>query len=332
MKNLRTPIVETAEYSSGATKSIDVELRGYVTQIDVMIKLNITADSTATPKSDDTLLRAVKSLKFTSSGATDFFSVRDLREAWWLSYIKTQGRVYADTLSAGAMSATDKYIQFTIHPGSNFGNAYDLTRCIPLRGLSNVQFQVTWGSDSDLGTGYTINSGELSIVVYTKFLEKGESEADAFKGLSYIMRPRYTPVLYQPGSATYASYGFSQNIPTGAYVRDIFLLVLSSGDVRSNADVTQFQIADNLGNVPLKVDNFTQYVRSTAQRFYLHEVNAGVVMVPLKDISGKDFGLDLVGANLGDWKIEFTTAATNGKIHTVYEQADLIDIDPTVVG
>ena len=332
MKTLRTPITETASYSSGETSSIDVRLKGYVTQIDVLITLNITADSSAAPESDDTLLRAVKSMKFTSSGSPDFYSIRDLREGWWLSYIKSQGQAYADTLDAGTMSATDKYIQFSIHPGSNFGNPYDMSRCIPLRDLSNVQFQVTWGSDSDLGTGYTINSGNLAIVVYTNYLEKGESEADAFKPLNYLMRPRYVPVLYEPGSATYDSYGFSQNILTGAYVRDVALMVLSSGDVRSNTDVTAFQVADNLGHTPLKVTNFTQYVRETQQRYYLPATNAGIVMVPFKSISGKDYGLNMVGASLGDWKIEFTTGAASGHIHALYEMADLINIDPTVVG
>ena len=332
MKTLRTPIVETADFSANTTQSIDVRLKGYVTQIDVLITLNITADSTAAPNSDDTLLRVADALKFTSSGSPDFYSIRDLREGWWLSYIKSQGQAYADTLGSGAAGAANKYIQFSIHPGSNFGNPYDVSRCIPLRGLSNVQFQITWGSASDLGTGYTINSGSLALVVYTQYLEKGESEADAFKALNYLMRPRYVPVLYEPGAATYASYGFSQNILTGAYVRDVALMVLSSADIRSNADVTAFQVADNLGNIPLKVTNFTQYVRETQQRYYLPATNAGIVIVPFKNVTGKEYGLNMVGANLGDQKLEFTTEAASGHIHAVYEMADLINIDPTVVG
>ena len=332
MKPLRTPIVETAAYSPSTTQSIDVRLKGYITQIDVLITLNITASSSATPKSDDTLLRIADALKFTSSGSPDFYSVRDLREGWWISYIKSQGQAYADVLASGYAAAADKYIQFTIHPGSNFGNAWDLSRNVPLRGLSNVQFQITWGTASDLGTGYTINSGNLAIVVYTQYLEKGESEADAFRPLNYLMRPRYVPVLYEPGAATYASYGFSQNVLTGAYVRDVSLIVLSSGDLRSNADVTAFQVADNLGNTPLKATNFTQYVRQTQQRYYLPATNAGIVRIPFKDVTQRDYGLNMVGAGLGDWMIQFTTGAASGHVHAVYEMADLINIDPTVVG
>jgi len=331
MRNLATPIVDTAAYAAGQTKSIDVNLTGYVTQIDVDITLNVTAATTVTPKSDDQALRIIKSLKFTASNvAKDFISFRDGREAYWLSYLKSQGQAHADSLpSAG--STDDVNIQFSLHPGSNFGNLYDLSRVIPLRGLSNVQMQITWGSASDLGTGYTVNSGSMAITVYHVVLEKGESEKDAFKGLDHLMVPRYIPVEYSI-DATYSSFGFSKNIPTGAYIRDVMLIVLDSSDLRSNSDVSAVQISTNTGETRFKQLDWVRWLRNVRQRLYLPSALTGVGIIFFKDITGKDYGLDMVGASLGDWTIDFTTAASGGKIKAVYEAADLVPIDPTEVG
>jgi len=321
MKNLSTPIVSTADYAASQTKSIDVNLTGYVTQIDVDITLNVTAATSVTPKGDDQALRIIKSLKFTASNvAKDFISFRDGREAYWLSYLKSQGQAHADTLpSAG--STDDVNIQFSLHPGSNFGNLYDLSRVIPLRGLSNVQMQITWGSASDLGTGYTVNSGSMAITVYHAILEKGESERDAFAGLDHLMVPRYIPVEYSIDAA-YSSFGFSN--------------VLDSSDLRSNSDVSAVQVSTNTGETRFKQLDWVRWLRNVRQRLYLPSALTGVGIVFFKDITGKDYGLDMVGASLGDWTIDFTTAASGGasggKIKAVYEAADLVPIDPTEVG
>ena len=330
MKNLVTPITQTASYSANQTASIDVNLSGYVTQIDVDITLNVTAGTSVTPYSDDEALRIIKALKFTASNAKDFISFRDGREAYWLSYLKSQGQAQADSLPSPG-STDDVVIQFSIHPGGNFGNPFDKSRVIPLRGLSNVQMQITWGSASDLGTGYTVNSGSMAITVYHAILEKGESEKEAFEGLDHLMVPRYIPVEYSI-DAVYSSYGFSKNVPTGAYIRDAMIMVLNSSDVRSNSDVSAVRVATNTGEMRWKQDDFARWLRAVRQQLYLPAALTGVGMIFFRDITGKPYGLDMVGASLGDWTLDFTTAASDGKIKVIYEGADLVPVDVTEVG
>jgi len=330
MRPLTTPIVDKAAYGSGETKQIEINVPGYITQVDVDISLNVTAASSVTPKSDDELLRVIKSLKLTASGAPDFISFRDGREAWWLSYLKSEGQAYADSApSAGATE--DVVIQFSIHPGRVFSDPFDKTRIIPMRGLTNVVMEVQWGSDSDLGTGFTINSGEMKITVYHLVLDKGEREDEAFPGVDHLMRPRYLPVTYSI-DGVYASYGFSQNIPTGAYIRDVMLLILNSSDLRTNTDVSQFNVSDNKGETRIKHDDWVRYLRRLRQQLKLPAALTGVGMVFFKEIEGKEYGLNMVGASLGDYTINFTTTATGGYIHALYEAADMISIDPTEVG
>jgi len=334
MKPLITAIEETALFSAGNTRVIDVRLAGYVTQIDVDITLNVTPATSVTPFGDDEPLRIIKALKFTASNSKDFISFRDGREAWWMSYIKSQGQATTAALPAAGAGATDVVVQFSIHPGGIFGaGVKDVTRVIPLRNLSNVEMQITWGTNADLGTGFTTNADdtEMAITIHRMVLQKGESEADAFAPSNFLMVPRYQPVEYVM-DAIMASYGFSQNILTGSYMRDVLLMVLSTADLRSNADVTQFNVSDNLGNTPQKWTSWARWLRVVRQKMYLPAALTGVGMLFFSDITNEDYGLDMVGANLGDWMLNFTTATATGTIHAVYEGADMVSIDPTEVG
>jgi len=340
MKPLRTVVAETAPFAAGQTKAIDVDVKGYLTQIDFRFTLNITAESPTTyaitGQAVDTLLRAVQSLKFTSSGSLDFYNVPHLRAGYYLAYLKSQGQAYCDsTLPTTSTAAADYVIEFSWHPGSNFSDPFDLSRCVPLRGLSNPQVQVTWGRDSDLGSGYTINSGSLQIIVYTQYLEKGESEADAFKDLPspHILRPRLIPVTYSTSGTAYTDYGWSQDIPTGAYIRDVMLMQTDTSSYeRVNTYVTGIAIRDNKGNTPFKEPSFASFTRMVAQKYYLPAAVTGVVIIPFKEITRKSYGLNMVGASKGDWTINFTTTTDDVTLYALYEAADMIDIDPTVVG
>jgi len=331
MHPLTESIVETADFAASQTKSIDINLKGYITQVDVDITLNVTAASSVTPNSDDEALRIIKGLKLTASNAKDFFSFRDGREAYWLCYLKSEGQAIADSLPTSGTS--DVTIQFSLHPGNFWSKPYDLTRCIPLRGLSNVQMQVTWGSDSDLGTGYTVNASDssMAITVHRQVLDKGEREDEAFGGVDHIIVPRYVPVVYSI-DGVYQSFGFSKNIQTGSRYRDVMLMVLSSSDVRSNSDVTAVQVSNNLGKTPFKQLSFARWLRQLRQRLRLPAALTGVGIIFFPDITSKDYGLDMVSASLGDWKLDFTTAAADGEIHALYEGADLVSVDATEIG
>jgi len=325
-----TPIVETADWAASKTKSINVRLTGYVTQIDVAVDLSVTAaTSTATTTTDDPY-KAMSALKFTASNAHDWISFTDGRQAYWLSYIKSQGNATVGSLPSAGSSGTVT-LQFSVHPGNYFGKTDDLTRVIPLAGKTNVQFQVTWGAASAIGTGYTITDASLSIVVHRMILKEGESEADAFAPAKYMLVPRYIPVTYSI-DGTYSNYTFIKNIPTGAYIRDVFLMVVDSSDVRSNSDVTKIQVSDNKGNTPVKWDSWTKLVNFIRSRFYLPSAPAGIGLLQFRDIEGKDYGLDMTAASEGDWKLEMSTGASGGKIYCIYEGADMVNINPTVVG
>jgi len=325
-----TSITETAAWVASRTRSIDVLLTGYVTQIDVIIDLTVSAASSAASLAIDAPYNCMTSLKFTASNWKDWMTYIDGRQAYWDCYLKSQGNAVEGTLPTAGESDTVT-MQFSMHPGSNFGNRYDLTRCIPLRGRSNVQMKVTWGASTSIGTGYTITDGELSIVVHRMVLGEGQSEKAAFAPLDNLMVPRYIPVSYNI-DGTYANYTFSKNVPTGAYMRDLMLMICDSDGDRSNSDVTKLAVSDNKGNTPIEWDSWTNFVRAVRQQLYLPSTPTGVGMLFFKDVKGDPYGLNMVGANLGDWSIDMTTEAEDGDVYGIYEGADAVPIDPTEVG
>ncbi len=330
MRGVTESIVRTAAYTEGQTAAIDVDLSGYVTQIIVQVELELSAPSGAAAITDG-LLHMIRALKFTASNAKDWYSVREGIEGFYLAYVKSQGQCFLDAVT-GAEDETTRQVQWTIHPGVLFGRQFDVTRCIPLRGKSNVEMQITWGVPAThLGAGWTCTDGKMEIIVSRVILEKGESEADAFRPLDYMMVPRLVPVTHSI-DAIYPSFGFSRNIVTGGYLRDAGLITLDSAGDRSRVELNQLRVYRNDGTQPFVRRNWIAYEREVRARYYLPASIAGLGFINYKDVSGKDYGLNLVGASLGDWKLEWSTLLATGEIRELNEFADMESVDPTVVG
>lgn len=336
MQKLTETIVESAAYASGQTRTIDIDLAGYVTEIVFRFHLNVAQTSVASLVQDG-ILRMIRGLRFTASNVKDWYTIRDGREGYYLAYLKNQGHVYTSlaNLPAGMVVARDVECQFVFHPGVMPGNPFDITRCIPLRGKSNVQVEVDWGVPAThLGTGYSVSTDDsegLSVEVSRVVLEKGESEAEAFKPLDHIFVPRLLPVTHAV-DAIYAAFAFSRDILTGAYMRDVMLLVLDSSGDRSAAEVSQFRVVNNKGGIFHVRRSWAGFEREITGRYYLAALVTGLGIIDFRNITGKDYGLDMVQASKGDWMLEFSTAVADGEIRTLFEGADLESVDPTEIG
>jgi|GEM_PF-3568619 len=344
MEQKTETIVTTAPFNAGKTETILVRLAGYITEIVFRFGLNVAQTSEAAAVVDG-ILRMIDGLKFTASNVLDWYTIRDGREGFYLDYIKTQGSPYAGDiygttppdLPAGAQEARDVEVQFVFHPGIMPGNPFDLTRCIPLRGKSNVQVEVSWGTVlDDLGAGYSIDtaaSDGLSIEVSRVILEPGETERQAFAPLNHIFVPRLLPVTY-PIDAKYDAFSFSLDVLTGAYIRDVMFLVVDSAEIenRSSGELNQFRVRNNKGELYNVRRNWIGFEREIKRRYYLPAVKSGLAMLDFRGVKGKDYGLNMVQASKGDWMLEFSTARSGGEIWALYEAADLVSIDPTVIG
>jgi len=335
MEQKTETIVKSAPFNAGKTETIPIRLAGYITEVTFRIGLNVAQTSGAAAVIDG-ILRMIDGLKFTASNVLDWYTIRDGREGFYLDYLKSQGSPYASELDlpAGVKAARDVELQFVFHPGIMPGNPFDLTRCIPLRGKSNVQVEVTWGTVADdLGDGYSIDtaaSDGLSVEVSRLILEPGETERVAF-GLDHMFVPRLLPVTY-PIDAKYDAFAFSQDVLTGAYIRDAMFLVMDSAGDRSSDEITEFRVRNNKGELYNVRRSWIGFEREIKRRFYLPAVKSGLALIDFRGVRGKDYGLNMVQASKGDWMIEFSTARSGGEISTLYEAADLISVDPTVVG
>ena len=336
MEQKTETIVKSAPFTAGKTETIPIRLAGYITEVVFRIGLNVTQTSGAAAVIDG-ILRMIDGLKFTASNVLDWYTIRDGREGFYLDYLKSQGSPYASELdlAAGAVAARDVELQFVFHPGIMPGNPFDLTRCIPLRGKSNVQVEVTWGTVlDDLGAGYSIDadaSDGLSAEVSRLILEPGETEKAAFAPSDHMFVPRLLPVTY-PIDAEYGAFGFSQDVLTGAYIRDAMFLVMDENEDRSSDEIDEFRVRNNKGELYNVRRSWIGFEREIKRRFYLPAVKSGLALIDFRGVRGKDYGLNMVQASKGDWMIEFSTARSGGEIWTLYEAADLVSVDPTVVG
>lgn len=345
MQKLTESIVETAEWVPGQTRTIDIDLAGYITEIVFRINLNLTRASGAGAIVEDGIMRLIRGLRFTASNVKDWYTIRDGREGFYLSYLKLQGHVFHTAVAAypAEGEAGDVELQFVFHPGVLPGNMFDITRCVPLRGKSNVQVEIDWNTPAAdvLGAGWTVDAdiGGLEVDISRVVLEKGESEADAFAPLDHIFVPRLIPNIYDIGTNTWPGFAFSRDVPTGAYIRDVMLLIFhapAEGEnlgVRSDAEVTQFRVANNKGGLFHVRRNWLAYTREVAARYYLTAPVTGLGIVDFRNVTGKDYGLNMVQASKGDWMIDFTIPTNQeGEIRALYEGADLVSVDPTEVG
>ena len=317
MRFAQKTLDQTISFSASSRQVLNIPKQGFITHMDLLLHLNVTTDSGGATPREDALAKIINSLRIISAGAKTHLLIPDGRLLKYLNYYDYQGILREDDLPTSASVTSDVYALWRIHFGYDPREKFDLTVVLPTPELQNPQMIVEWGSTSDLGSGYTINSGEITVTLYQVLFEEGEDPSDLWTE-GYV-EPIWDATKIDI-SETKSDLGEQTAIPVGNVLVRALLLVVDSSDLRSDSEVDEVGvILPREGVIPFRVKWNTLVSRDYTD-YALPSKVTGVGMIDAEELGQVPFGLDLSEYDVGEILLGFTTIATGGDIYILYQQ------------
>ena len=311
------PTTSTVEFQANTKKGINLPKSGYITQLDLMLKLEVDTGGTVSAN-EDAMARLIQGITVSASGGQRFLDLTDGRQLYWLNYLKQEGEIMKETLVTTANQADQvQYMEMLLHWGYDWTNDYDPTIPIPTPRLDNPRLDITWGDADDLGTGYTIDTSntEMQVTVHELSLEPGETEAEKFpEGLISPRIEARTKTIDEIAS----NYGFERNVPVGDILYETLIMNLNSSGNRTDVDITGMEIKFPKQRRNPYERSWQALKASTRRKYRVPSTLTGVTLFPWEEITRRAVGIDLKMAQEGDVVMGFTTAVENGSLHLVH--------------
>ena len=305
---------EKIPFEANAFKVLKLPRVGFVTRIELLLRLNVTTDPNngGTPK-EDALARILKSVRIEVPGGDIFFGVPDGRLLKLRNIIQF-GKVHESDLPTAAGVTEDVYGKYIIHFGKNYTDPFDPTVVVPAEDIPDWQLYVLWGDASDLGSGYTINSGEITVTIQ-RIKEDEPGEIFEFTPVMPVQTPVEISI-----DETVSELGLQHDIPIGNVLDQILILVVDSNDNKSDGEVSEVGVLKpKERRIPYRID-WKTLTTKVEHDYGLQSYIPGFGVIDGEDIADTPIGLDLSMAEVGDYKLGFSTLRTGGKIKLVYEQ------------
>lgn len=312
MKPLTYTLPQKHTYAANAVTTVELPISGYIPQIDLLVRENITTASAVLK--GDAMARLIKSIQIRSSQSKNWWYTTDQRQHKYLAYLNLRGQIQEDTLPATGGPA-DYYALYPIHWGVNWFDPHDKSVILPARETQNLVMDVTWGQATDLGTNTTVNSADITLTIHELALDAMETRESAWP--AGLLVPRMEPVILTPGG-TFANLGYEYNIPTGDTLVQTVIMVVDTNDARSDLDVTEVGLRfPKRRETPFAVD-WDQLKYANRANLSLPAAVPGVVLWDWKTVTRRPAGLDASAFMIGDCKLIFTVGVATGKIHLLH--------------
>jgi len=333
MLNHTYQISDLLDYSASSTKTLDIPETGYITELLLLLELYVTPSSIVSA-AEDALAKILDSIKITAAGGKNYFTVDDGRQALYHAYHQYQGQLLHDALPSAGGDATTVRMIIPIHFGLDPFDPFDKSIVVPAAELSNLQLSVTWGSASDLGTGYTVTaaSSRIRAIVRELTLERGETREMIWPGGINVP-------LFESRSlsltTTYSNLGKTDDVPVGSMLHSVLVLVADSSNDRTDTEVTEFGTKyPKLALEEYRIDNMYALKAMNRKQFLLPGTLVGqpsswlsdltgCFLFRFEEITGRAIGMDLSTAMTGDVKLGFTISTGSGTIYLLYRSIAL---------
>lgn len=305
------------DFTASTAVRLDLPESGYITQLELLVTLTYDTGSAVSAK-EDAISRLLSAVRMQSSGGKKFLDINDGRQLKYWDYFHTEGQIMEDTLSSTTSQTGEvSYANYIVHLGYDWTDEFDPTIPVPAVTLNNFELEVTWGSSSTLGTGYTVTaaSTNIQVTIHELTLEAGETEADFWP--DGIIDPRVEARNISISEVA-TNLGLESNVPTGDMIYETLMIQYDSSDDRSDTNVTDVGIKfpkERRTPIDLKWRAIKGRTRS---KFRLTSDVTGATMFSWEWLTGRAVGLDLRAAQVGDVRFGFTTSVASGSIDLVH--------------
>ena len=297
----------------GDTVTYKLPTRGYVTRYELLMRLNVSTGTDGGVPREDALFRFIKSLRIEYPGGKIYYGVPDGRLIKFKNILDFGGRIREDPLPTSANVTQDVYVKMILNWGFEPTDSFDPSVVIPAAELSDLYLTITFGTAADLGSGYTINGGDITV---TARYISGDKDLIFPEDCNI---PISTPVELDINEVK-GDLQIRDDLPVGNVLRETLILIVDNNDNRSNYEISEVGlIIPAERKIPYRIEwntLNTQLRHDYGLEFEIH----GLGTIDYEDISGLPLGLDMTEEQVGSWKIGFSSVRSGGKIKMMHIQ------------
>jgi hypothetical protein len=348
---------------------VDLPREGLVTEI--TFRADITVTLTAAAYSDY-FRRVLQSIKLEGDGGKSFLGMSGamsglqmgtLLSLWGelrhnMPTISSNGAGIA--LASPDVGSASFVVGWKFHPGSNPRDPFDLSAAIPARAMSSFQAKLTTAAAAICDSGANITAGTfryevaqvLGLPVWGPSYQNGK---EISRGL---MVPVGSTYAYSH-TANYSDFGYEIDIPSGAFLRSIVMMVkddTATVSRRKDDEITAIRLRKPKTGEVVFEQNVYELKQMMASRHGWRGTNgdvgplgaiadlgprpnslqnmtpAGFYVIDLRQFYDPVYGLDLREYQTGDYKLGLTIENYASGDGTVIYWDQLIPVDPQYIG
>ena len=311
-KRVQTLTTTMTWAASSDITPVDLPREGLITQID--FTFTITESAALTAIQPDGLYRICQNLKIEGEGGRAYLGLSGEQTSRLLAYMNIYDYGAANIT---LLSATAESITLRFHPGNNPRDPFDMSVVIPAQDLSMLQAKWTTTANTVVDDTNTISSGVGYITVYSVLDVPTPAN---------VVTPLSSTTTWAH-DANYSDYSKEIDIPTGAFLRRIMMLVqddTATRPVRADDEITA--VAVKLPKVGVRIVEMrweclkawsgASNKLAGAQMQVADVVPGnmclpdGIAVIDFRELAvtplGKMYGLDLRTAQAGDVKLGLT--------------------------
>jgi len=308
-----------------ANNPIDIELISGQNITLVRGKLNAVYDTgTSVTPNEDGLAKLVKGLKLQVNKGSSYMETISLQQLVLYNQHLVRGRLTNDQPSGTAsQTGVTGSVEFFFSPSLDPSNPTNPKYAIPGQypSISSIDVVGTWGTDSDLGTGYTVSgSTSLQIVEQDGWVCDSAVFSQRFplsNGVAALPNWQYGS---HPITSAVGNLGEQLVLPQGALIRNIFLVIKDSSGNRSNSVVSEMAIKKSDGTNIWGPFDFTTAQKSKADDLDIQPITGCYLFELGKDVVGSSVSKEggILLKKYADASLQFTTTAT-GSIEYIFD-------------
>jgi len=225
-----------------ANSPFQIELLRTKNHTTIRGKLSVTyTTSTGASANEDGLAKLVKGAALQINLGPKLCEVLDLQQLVLYNQHLKRGRLTNDQPSTSAGQHTG-YVEFEFNLPLNNIDPFDATVSVPGQApeISDIHVVGTWGTASDLGTGFTVDSARIEVVDDIGWICTEEGFRSNFPPEERLMPNWYYG--QQTFTGAVANFGQVLNLRPNVVIRNIFLIVKDSNGDRSDSIVSEFAL------------------------------------------------------------------------------------------
>lgn len=210
------------------------------TVIRALAKINYDSTTGAVP-TEDGIAKLVKGVAIQINLGPKLCEVQDLSQlVQYMQHLK-RGRLEHDQ-PAASKTAEEARVELEFNLPLNFVEPFDASVAIPAQAaeISDIHLVGTWGTAADLGTGFTINSGSISVID-----DFGWVCSEAGFRANFPPEERLMPNWYfgqQTFTGAVANFGQMLDLRPSVVVRNVFLIAKNAAGARNDSIVSEFAL------------------------------------------------------------------------------------------